>query len=63
MHDFFDYNQLQNNELAINISEFDLTDLVKEVADTIKCQLQSNTIKFVLKDESLRKYNTLNGSI
>jgi hypothetical protein len=36
MHDFFDYNMLQSNEINLNIKEFDLKDFIKEVARTVK---------------------------
>eukprot|EP00347_Sterkiella_histriomuscorum_P008941 403343151 len=51
MHDFFDYNQLQSNEITLNIKEFDLIDCIKDVEKIVKYQIQSETVKFYSKIE------------
>ena len=36
MQDFFDYNQLQSNEITLNIKEFSINEFVQEVQRVIQ---------------------------
>lgn len=51
MHDFFDYNQLQSNELVLNVKEFDLNECVKHVKKIIAYQIQFDHVQFKCKIE------------
>ena len=46
MHDFFDYNQLQTNELTLNIKEFDLNQCIKDITRIVKHQIKFDKVKF-----------------
>ncbi|CDW82214.1 UNKNOWN [Stylonychia lemnae] len=51
MHDFFDYNQLQNNELVLNIKEFDLLECIHDIEKIVKHQIQDDRVQFACKIE------------
>ncbi|CDW76603.1 multi-sensor hybrid histidine kinase [Stylonychia lemnae] len=59
MHDFFDYHQLQTNELSLNVKEFDLKTCIKDITRIVKHQIKFDKVKF----KSSITYQNKNGFI
>eukprot|EP00347_Sterkiella_histriomuscorum_P013279 403365326 len=46
MHDFFDYHQLQTNELTMNVKEFEVHSFIKDIQRIVKQQMKFDKVKF-----------------
>eukprot|EP00347_Sterkiella_histriomuscorum_P015572 403356521 len=46
MHDFFDYHQLQTNELTMNVKEFEVHSFIRDIQRIVKQQMKFDKVQF-----------------